>query len=124
MIAAHALSLKLPLITNNTREFSRVPGLIIQDSVCREESRREFAKMGRTMADVLIERGRIEGQTETAIETRQQTLIRLLRRRFGKLPAKVTRAINATTATEQLDEWLDRFATAQTLEELRIGAQG
>ena len=80
--------------------------------------------MGRTMADVLIERGRIEGQTETAIETRQQTLIRLLRRRFGKLPAKVTRAINATTATEQLDEWLDRFATAQTLEELRIGAQG
>ena len=31
MIAAHALSLKLPLITNNTREFSRVHGLIIQD---------------------------------------------------------------------------------------------
>jgi len=31
MIAAHALSLKLPLITNNIREFSRVPGLIIQD---------------------------------------------------------------------------------------------
>jgi len=31
MIAAHALSLKLPLITNNTREFSRVHGLILQD---------------------------------------------------------------------------------------------
>ena len=28
-IAAHALALELPLITNNTREFSRVPGLVI-----------------------------------------------------------------------------------------------
>ena len=28
-IAAHALALELPLITNNTREFSRVPKLVI-----------------------------------------------------------------------------------------------
>ena len=28
-IAAHALDLQLPLVTNNTREFSRVPDLII-----------------------------------------------------------------------------------------------
>ena len=28
-IAAHALALELPLVTNNTREFSRVPGLVI-----------------------------------------------------------------------------------------------
>ena len=27
-IAAHALALQLPLVTNNTREFSRVPNLI------------------------------------------------------------------------------------------------
>ena len=30
-IAAHALALELPLITNNTREFSRVPGLVIDN---------------------------------------------------------------------------------------------
>jgi tRNA(fMet)-specific endonuclease VapC len=29
-IAAHSLALELPLITNNTREFSRVPDLIIE----------------------------------------------------------------------------------------------
>jgi DNA replication initiation complex subunit (GINS family) len=74
--------------------------------------------MTRTMADVLIERGQTEGRTEAAIETLQQTLIRLLRRRFGKVPAKVTRAINATTTIEQLDEWLDRFATANSLDEM------
>ena len=28
-IAAHALALDVPLVTNNTREFSRVPGLTI-----------------------------------------------------------------------------------------------
>ena len=29
-IAAHAIALDLPLVTNNTREFSRVPGLTIK----------------------------------------------------------------------------------------------
>lgn len=28
-LAAHALALKLPLVTHNTREFSRVPNLVI-----------------------------------------------------------------------------------------------
>lgn len=31
MIAAHALSLGVPLVTNNTREFNRVPELTIVD---------------------------------------------------------------------------------------------
>jgi tRNA(fMet)-specific endonuclease VapC len=31
LIAAHALSLGLPLVTNNTAEFRRVPGLVIED---------------------------------------------------------------------------------------------
>ena len=29
-IAAHALAMQLPLVTNNTREFSRVPDLVIE----------------------------------------------------------------------------------------------
>ncbi|HEX8231082.1 MAG TPA: type II toxin-antitoxin system VapC family toxin [Chloroflexia bacterium] len=31
LIAAHALSQNLILVTNNTREFERVPGLLIED---------------------------------------------------------------------------------------------
>ena len=33
MIAAHALSLDAPLVTNNTREFARVPGLRLENWV-------------------------------------------------------------------------------------------
>ena len=31
MIAAHAICLGIPLVTNNTAEFSRVPGLQVED---------------------------------------------------------------------------------------------
>ena len=31
LIAAHALALRLPLVTGNTREFSRVPGLVVEN---------------------------------------------------------------------------------------------
>ena len=84
--------------------------------------------MGKTMADVLMERGRTEGErkgrtegrTEAAIETRQQTLVRQLRRRFGDVPASAVSAVEATTDVEQLDTWLDRLVTASTLDELEI----
>jgi tRNA(fMet)-specific endonuclease VapC len=33
LIAAHALSQNLSIVTNNTREFSRVPGLLVEDWV-------------------------------------------------------------------------------------------
>jgi tRNA(fMet)-specific endonuclease VapC len=35
-IAAHALALQIPLVTNNTREFSRVPDLIIDTWMTRK----------------------------------------------------------------------------------------
>ena len=34
LIAAHALSLQITLITNNVREFSRVPNLKLENWVC------------------------------------------------------------------------------------------
>ena len=57
---------------------------------------------------------------EAAIETRQQTLVRLLRRRFGSVPSELVNVVETTDDVDQLDHWLDRFATAQTLEELDI----
>ena len=68
--------------------------------------------MRRTIADELEEK--------SAIKTRQQTLIRLLKRRFGDVPDEPLSTIWATNDPEQLDEWLDRFATAEALDEVGI----
>jgi len=51
---------------------------------------------------------------------RQQTLIRQLQRRFADVPDELLSTIRATNDPEQLDEWLDRFATAETLDEVGI----
>ena len=96
---------------------------IVENSVESEELRQEVIQMGKTMAEVLRERGRLEGEAKAAIETRQQTLVRLLRKRFGDVPADVVRTVESTTDVDRLDEWLDRFATARTLDELEINGQ-
>ncbi len=94
----------------------------IERSIENEELRQEVSKMGKTMAEVLTERGRSEGRTEAAVEARQQTLVRLLQKRFGDVPSDVVDTVQSTTDVDQLDEWLDRLVTVDTLEELEIPA--
>ena len=98
----------------HAREPSEWPDLqqAIEASVRTDEHRQEVFEMRRTIADELEERG--------AIRNRQQTLIRQLKRRFGDVPDELLSTIRATNAPEQLDEWLDRFATAETLDEVGI----
>ena len=69
--------------------------------------------MRRTIADEL--------QAKGALKTRRQVLLRLLERRFGNVPAGVSATIRTTHDPEQLDQWLDRFATAATLDDVGIG---
>jgi hypothetical protein len=91
---------------------------VIESSVPSEELRQEVLGMGKSMADMLMEKGR----TEAAIETRQQTLLRQLRKRFDTIPPSVLRAVESTTDVQQLDQWLDGLVTAGTLDELEIPA--
>jgi hypothetical protein len=93
---------------------------IMENSVQDEATRQEVVKMWKTGADVLIERGRTEGRAEATIQTRRQTLVRLLRKRFGNVPSNIVSVVEASDDVDQLDNWLDRFATAQTLEDLGI----
>ncbi len=98
----------------HVREPSEWPSLqnAIEASVQTDEHRQEVFEMRRTIADELKEEG--------AIRKSQQTLIRQLKRRFGDVPDELTSTIRATGDVEQLDAWLDRFATAQTLDEVGI----
>jgi hypothetical protein len=62
--------------------------------------------------------GRKEGHQEGRIEERTQTLLRLLRRRFGQdLPDWVDKKIHDATA-EQLEAWTDAILDATTLQAL------
>jgi hypothetical protein len=78
----------------------------------------EVFRMGRTIADALKEEGRTQGQLETA----RATLVRQLRRRFGELPEETVRVIESTSDLDQLNTWLDRFATAETLDDVGVGS--
>jgi len=98
----------------------------IERSIENEELREEVSKMGKTMAEILTEEGERtgerKGEQKAAVQTRQQTLVRLLRRRFREVPAGVVNTVESTTDVDQLDEWLDRLVTADTLDELEIPA--
>ena len=37
LVAAHALSLGLAIVTNNTKHFSRVPGLTVENWICGDD---------------------------------------------------------------------------------------
>lgn len=78
-----------------------------------------------TVADELHERGRLqglaEGERKGLAEGQRRTLLRLLRTRFGALPADVVARIRAADAA-QLDLWTDRVLTAPTLAAVLLGA--
>jgi hypothetical protein len=89
----------------------------IEASVQSDEHRQEVRDMGKSFAHELMDKGRKEGRREG----RKEALLRFLRNRFGDLPSETIDAINATVSVRQLDAWLDRVSTAQTLAEMRIG---
>jgi predicted transposase YdaD len=66
-------------------------------------------------------KGREEGQLEGQLRGKQQMLLRLLEKRFGRLPRKALRKIEALHADNQLDSLFDRALTADSLSELGLG---
>ncbi|MGB3965649.1 MAG: DUF4351 domain-containing protein, partial [Planctomycetota bacterium] len=58
-----------------------------------------------------------EGETRGETKGRIATLLRLLGRRFGALPATITRRVQAASSTD-LDRWTDRTLDAKTLAEV------
>jgi ElaB/YqjD/DUF883 family membrane-anchored ribosome-binding protein len=96
----------------------------IEASVRTDEHRQEVKDMGKTIADVLTEKGRKEGRKEgrkqEALRSRKKTLLRQLQGRFGDLPAEIARVIEATTNVPQLETWLDLVVKAPTLADMEI----
>jgi len=68
---------------------------------------------------VVAKKARQEGRAEGRTEKAQATVLRLLTRRIGKVPAKLKKQINSCTDLTQLDAWLDALADARSPEEAR-----
>ena len=92
---------------------------LVGNSIRSDTRRREVQTIMETMADYL----RAEGRRAGEIHSRQQMLVRLMRRRFGRVPRATVQLIRATEDTARLDAWLDNFATGQTLADVGIAAQ-
>ena len=64
--------------------------------------------------------GRAEGEAKGKAEGKAELLLRLLRRKYGKLPAGVAKRLRGA-ASDDLDRWADRVMTAASLEEVFEG---
>ena len=70
--------------------------------------------MGKTMAEVLIERGMLQGE----LKGRQDMLLRQLKTKFKKLPGEVEAQVRGTTDEAKLDAWADEVLTAAKLTDM------
>src|SRR5262249_11817328 len=114
------LSYLVALVYHERPENEHEPlGDLIEKSVKKDEYRQEVHMARRTIAQMLRDEGRAEARREHAAGTR----LLQLRLRFGELPAAVEQTVQATRDVEQLERWLDRFATAKSLSEVGIPTQ-
>jgi hypothetical protein len=97
---------------------------VVDRSIQTDPHRREFTKMGQTIAEMYLEQGRREGklagELEGELKRARTTLLRQLRKRFKKVPRKVEARIAETTDLQALEAWLDNFANAASLADVGI----
>ena len=69
--------------------------------------------MEQTYAELLEQKGEIRGK--------QQTLIRLLQKKFEKkVSARIAKVIERTQSIDQLEAWLDNVISAKTLDDVGL----
>ena len=72
--------------------------------------------MKKTCADVLKEEGRLK--------SRHETLLQLLRAKYGEPPTAVIATVEACADIAQLDAWTKAILTARRLADVGIPSQG
>ena len=88
-------------------------------------SRKEHRKVqdvDETWMDKLLRQGEEKGREEGLLEGKRQTLLTLMERKFGPLPATVTAHVQSIESAEVFDRLLEQILTASTLEEMQLDA--
>ena len=60
-----------------------------------------------------------EGKVEGKVEGKAETLLRVLRLRFGTLAPELEATVRTTADLNQLDRWVDAAVTTPTLDAFR-----
>lgn len=108
----------------NERETGEQDPLVekVADSAPNETFRREILIMGKTVAEDLIEKGMAKGLQKGLQKGRQEErrrmLLRLLKNKFGKVPAATVKRIEATEQLDILDAWFDQAMAAEKLDDV------
>jgi hypothetical protein len=89
---------------------------IVDSAVQADPHRQEYRIMGRTIAEMYMDQGRIEGELQGV----RRILLRQLRKRFKRVARKVEARIAATTNMQELETWLDNLVNAETLAQVGI----
>jgi len=91
---------------------------IIKSGIKDKTQREEVEKMGKTMSQVLRERGEAIGEARGKITTKQEDIIKLIRLKFEYVPENFIKNIQSITQIEQLDTIFERVAIAKTIKDL------
>lgn len=92
----------------------------IWTSVSTDTRRKELRRMHRSIADDLRAERKLEGKAEGALANARATLLRMIALRFGPVPDRIRDIVERTADQDTLTRWLDRFATAESLDEVGI----
>ena len=77
---------------------------------------REVQEMELTWEEEMLEKGREQGRLSGLIEGKRETLKHQLTKKFGTIPDKTMARIEALDSLEELDRYLERVLTAESLE--------
>ena len=102
---------------------------VVEDTARVNTIRKEINVMGQTIREATLEEGAVkgklegkrEGKLEGLVAGKQESLLLLLRKRFGKrVTARVVKRVHSTENISQLDGWLENCLDAETLEDVRL----
>jgi predicted transposase YdaD len=119
----------LALIYHRRKQSERAGFLkVIETNVVEKSRKEEVERMGKTIAQALIEEGKEIGKAEGmelgremgTVATKQEDLIELLRGRFASFPQVFIEKIKSIHGVEQLDALFHLAITAKTADEVEI----
>jgi hypothetical protein len=90
------------------------------DALLAMEEYRMINNLETTWADQFIAQGREQGEAWGLRQGKQDTLLRLLRVKFGDLPGDVPQQVQAIASVERLDDLVERLLIVNSLAELGL----